>query len=348
MIALDEVPLADEEHDRAHMDLWISDFGACALSAADVLGLFNALVDGGRTAETLAGQLRLDARAVHATCRALVAMGVLSSDRDTFELTPPARLFWVETSPTYRGREFHRHRGWEQHERIVETLRAGWAPLLDTEASFTDAWRRGEVSVESAQNFTRVMHSMILTPSLAAVRSGAFADVRHLVDVGGGSGALAAALVAHQPGCRATVMDLEPVCAASREILAEIRSGAAVAYHVANFFDDPWPTDADAFCLSNILHDWPVPTGREILARAFAALLPGGHLFVHEALLNDDRTSPRMTALFNLLMCMNHRGQQFTRGDLFGLLEEQGLCNPRVVSTYSHWSVVAADKPAAR
>jgi hypothetical protein len=345
MIALDEVPLADEDHDRAFMDVWIQDFGACALSAADQLRIFDAVADGSRTPRQLAQSLRLDQAAVTALCRALVAMDSLSPDADGFELTSSARLFWLRRSPCYRGREFDRHRDWEQHQRIVETLESGWAPLLDTDESFTDAWRRGEVSEESADSFTRVMHSMILTPSLAAVRSGAFAQVRHLVDVGGGSGALAAALIAHQPQSRATVMDLEPVCAASRRILAETSTGNRVEYFPASFFDDPWPRDADAFSLSNILHDWPIDTCRQLLDRALDALPAGGALFVHEALLDDSQCSPRMTAIFNLLMHMNHRGQQFTRNGLFALLEERGFCKPRVLHSYSYWSVIAADKP---
>src|SRR5690606_34957370 len=156
-----------------------------------------------------------------------------------------------------------------------------WSPLLDTDEAFTSAWRRGSVSSTSAENFTRVMHSMILTPSLAAVRSGAFSEVRHLVDVGGGSGALAAALVSHRPECRVTVMDLHPVCESSKRILSAIRGGADVEYFPGNFFEDAWPADADAFCLSNILHDWPLEVCRELLDRAHGALPPDGRLFVH-------------------------------------------------------------------
>ena len=55
--------------------------------------------------------------------------------------------------------------------------------------------------------------------------------------------------------------------------------------------------------------------------------------------------APRMTAIFNLLMRMNHRSQQFTRDDLFALLEERGFSNMRVASSYSYWSLIVADKP---
>jgi 16S rRNA G1207 methylase RsmC len=182
---------------------------------------------------------------------------------------------------------------------------------------------------------------------LAAVKSGAFLAVKHLVDVGGGSGALAATLLAHQPACRATVMDLAPVCEASKTILASVESGSKVEYFPANFFADAWPFDADAFSLSNILHDWPLSRCREILRRAFTALPAGGRVFVLEALLDAERCTPRMSVLFNLLMQINHRGQQFTAQQLFELLLETGFSEPRVVHAYSYWSLVTARKPAS-
>jgi acetylserotonin N-methyltransferase len=346
MIRLNEVPLAHPEQDRAFLDLWISDFAACALSAADEVGLFDELANRVQSAASLADTLQLDREAVVATCRALVALGVLRETTAHFELNEVGALFWVKQSPAYRGREFYRHWDWEQHERIVKTLHSGWSPLMDTDEPFSEAWARGAVSQKSAENFTRVMHSLILMPSLAAVQSGAFAGVRHLVDVGGGSGALAAALLARQPECRATVLDLAPVCSSSRRILADIETGARVEHWPANLFVDGWPVDADAFSLSNILHDWPLAKGREILDRALKALPAGGRIFVQEALLDEGRCAPRMTVLFNLLMRMNHRGQQFTRKELIELLGEQGFVGVKVVHTYSYWSLVVATKPS--
>jgi hypothetical protein len=346
MIALERLPLPDEADDRAFLDVWIQDFGACALSAADEVGLFGALGERERTAADLAASLMLDVGALVATCRALVTMGALLATDAGFVLSSSGRLFWWKESPCYRGREFYQHWDWDQHQRIVEALRVGWSPLLDTEEPFSEAWARGDVSQESAQNFTRVMHSLILAPSLAAVKSGAFSAVTHLVDVGGGSGALAATLLAHQPACRATVMDLAPVCEASKTILASVESGVKVEYFPANFFADAWPFDADAFSLSNILHDWPLSRCREILSRVFAALPAGGRVFVLEALLDAGCCTPRMTVLFNLLMQINHRGQQFTSQQLFELLVETGFSEPHVVHTYSYWSLVTARKPA--
>jgi hypothetical protein len=346
MIALDQLPLADEVHDQAFLDFWIQDFGACTLSAADEVGIFVALAQSGQTAPQIADLLRLDPESTQAVCRALVSLHALTVHDDVFELTPFSRAFWIKRTPTYRGREFDRHRDWEQHQRIVDTLESKWAPLHAGDESFTASWRKGTLSADSAIAFTRVMHSMILMPSLAAVRSDALSDLRHLVDVGGGSGALCAALAAHQPDTRVTVMDLQPVCDASKKILDGVRSGSRVAHFPCNFFDDPWPVDADGFLFSNILHDWPVKTCRTLLALAFDALEPSGRVYVHEALLEPDRCSPRMTCLFNLLMHMNHRGQQFTQQDLFELLEDAGFQSPRVVHAYSYWRLVEAKKPA--
>lgn len=344
MIALEKLDIVDEAHDRALLDLWIHDFGACVFSAADEVGIFVALAQGPQTAAQLADRLRLEPSALLAVCRALVSLQGLVESNDTFDLSAFSQAVWVKQTPCYRGREFDRHRDWEQHQRIVDTLEGRWAPIDDGQRPFSEGWRDGDVDPQAAYRFTRVMHSMIFLPSLAAARSGALSEVRHLLDVGGGSGIFSAALIAHQPEVSACVLDLPQVCEASRRILRPYETAARVKYHPCNFFHDPWPAEVDGVWLSNVLHDWPVETCKTLLKKAYHSLPIGGRIVIHEALLDACRCSPRFTTLFHLLMLMNHRGQQFTKEDLFGLLLDCGFTQPRVVFGYSVWSVIEGRK----
>lgn len=343
-IRIRDLPLPDASLDRAFFDLWIHDFGACALSAADEVGVFVALAQNAHTLQELADLLRLQNEPLQALCHALVALDALSLQGQSFTLTPFARAFWVKRSPLYRGREFDRHRAWEQHQRIVDALDNGWSPLPDDDTqSFSDGWRNGTISKDSADAFTRVMHSFVLTPAIAAVRSGVFENARHVVDVGGGSGAFAAALVSHHPGMRATIMDLPPVIETSKTILAQVDRGDEVEHVACNFFVDPWPRDADAFLFSSVLHDWPMDDCRSLLERAREALRPGGVVFVHEMLLEPNRQSPASVTLFHLLMQINHRGQQLTFAELTALLEGAGFRDPRQVHAYGYWALARAE-----
>jgi hypothetical protein len=337
--------LPDASFDKEHLDEWIRAYGFCAISAADRLRIFDALEGAPRSPAEMSDALKLGEKAIESVCRVLVAMRILRAFGDgEFELTSHAEQFWLRSSPFYRGIEFAVHRTRPEYRSIVETLKTGWSPIGDGDKNITESWQDGVVSAAQALGFTKQMHSIGLSPFLAAVRSGALTDVEEIVDVGGGSGVFAALLAAHQPHTKTTVLDLKQVCEASKEILASTTSGSQVSYLPCNFFRDPWPRNTQALWLANVLHDWPLQVCRELLRLAHDSLRQGGMIYIHEALLDPGRCSPRWTTLFNLLMHMNHGAQQFTMLELFELLNEAGYVNPRIVHTYSYYSLIEAER----
>ena len=90
-----------------------------------------------------------------------------------------------------------------------------------------------------------------------------------VLDVGGGSGALAA-MVEQRTSTPVTVLELAGVPVA--EGLKSIE---------ADFFE-PWPVRADVVLLGRVLHDWDDADAKRILTRCREALHPGGQLCVLE------------------------------------------------------------------
>ena len=230
------------------------------------------------------------------------------------------------------------------YKRVVDTLKQGWAPLAQNNKSFTEMWEKGELTTEAAERFTGLMHSIIMAPSIAAAQSQAFLGTKHLIDIGGGSGAFCMAFAVNYPGMHATVMDLPQVCEVAKKNVEKLGLLEKVSFFPCNFFRDSWPTDGDAFLVSNILHDWPLPQCKEILQKAYEALPVGGRMFVHEILLDEGKTSPKMAVVFDFLMYMNHRSQQFTFNELQKLLTEVGFKNPKIVNQFGYYSLVVAEK----
>jgi tRNA (cmo5U34)-methyltransferase len=110
-----------------------------------------------------------------------------------------------------------------------------------------------------------------------------------VLDLGGGTGALAAAIAERFPGATVEIWDTDPhMLATARERCA--RFGVRVRY-VERSFTDPLPScDAVAACLSlHHVKDLAVKGG--IYREVFAALRPGG-IFV-----NADTTAPATPAL---------------------------------------------------
>ena len=77
--------------------------------------------------------------------------------------------------------------------------------------------------------------------------------------------------------------------------------------------------------LSNILHDWNRANCLQLARQSLAVLPPGGHLYLHEVLLEDGKDGPLAATTFSLLMLFAMRGQQFSAEALASLLGEAGF-----------------------
>src|SRR5205085_2500408 len=73
-----------------------------------------------------------------------------------------------------------------------------------------------------------------------------------------------------------------------------------LTFRGGNFFDEPLPV-ADVVVMGHVLHDWDLSEKKQLIARAYAALPPGGALIVFESIIDDDRRANT----FGLLMSIN-------------------------------------------
>ncbi len=147
----------------------------------------------------------------------------------------------------------------------------------------------GPIDPEVAATYSGLMTETQALVAADTLRLADLTGVRHLMDVGGGSGAfLSAALTAHL-GLRGTVFDLPAVVPAARARLA----GAGVADRAAivpgSFRDGPLPQGADAISLVRVLYDHADATVAALLAAVRAALPPGGRIIVSEPMSGGDR-----------------------------------------------------------
>src|SRR5438309_1660992 len=86
---------------------------------------------------------------------------------------------------------------------------------------------------------------------LAAV-SGGWEAVRSVVDVGGGTGALLAAIVRARPMVRGTLVDLPRTVARAGEVFRAAGVAERVTVSAQSFFD-PLPPGADLYLLKSVL-----------------------------------------------------------------------------------------------
>jgi hypothetical protein len=180
-----------------------------------------------------------------------------------------------------------------------------------------------------------------LTVAAAVVDAFDFAPFKTVIDVGGGSGALAATVLRAHPTTRGIVFDL-PFC---RQGAIEYLSSAGVSdrcQFVAGDFFEAIPTGADAYVLKFILHDWEDDKCAQILKTCRAAVSGDSKLLLVESILPPDG-GPLTDAVFgDVTMIVHTGGRERTEAEYGSLLGTAGFRLIRVVPTRAAQSVIEA------
>ncbi|GAA1852150.1 hypothetical protein GCM10009687_18390 [Asanoa iriomotensis] len=148
---------------------------------------------------------------------------------------------------------------------LLHTIRTG---MPAWEAAFgTPYWDWLAAHPDMAASFDASMASSTRTTAAGAID---WSGVRHLVDVGGGTGSLVAEVLRSNPDMRATLLDLPGTVARGRAFLAEQGLADRCEFAGQSFFD-PLPAGGDVYLLCAVLHDWPDEQATTILRRCAEA-----------------------------------------------------------------------------
>nr|WP_232328368.1 methyltransferase [Kibdelosporangium sp. MJ126-NF4] len=139
-----------------------------------------------------------------------------------------------------------------------------------------------------------------------------------ILDLGGGDGGLLAAILKTHPTVHGQVLDLAPSAAAAAARFANTEFADRAGAIPGSFFN-PLPQGADAYLLSDILHDWDDESSGKILARCREAAAPNATVVVIEPLRGGAGTA------IDLFMLMCFGGSERTVGELTELAAENGL-----------------------
>jgi hypothetical protein len=183
-------------------------------------------------------------------------------------------------------------------------------------------WSYLEANPEIGASFDAIMASD--ADYRAALADGYdWTGIRHIIDVGGGTGRLLADVLAHHPRLRGTLLDLPETVARGREYLAGRGLEARCDVAGQSFFD-PLPAGADAYLLNRVIHDWDDTRASLILRRCAEAAGRRGRVLVIESHLNSGGESASFAEM-NLRMLVLSGGRERTLDDYAALAAEAGL-----------------------
>ena len=154
-----------------------------------------------------------------------------------------------------------------------------------------------------------------------------------LIDVGGGTGELLAAVLLAYPSLRGAVLD-QAACAAGAKKHFHDAGISDRAEFVAGDFFKTIPGGADALILKSTIHDWNDQRSACVLANCRKALPSTGKLILVERIMPEapaDDADPRASALSDLNMLRGPGGQERTAHEYAMLLNAAGFRIARII-----------------
>jgi 2,7-dihydroxy-5-methyl-1-naphthoate 7-O-methyltransferase len=157
-------------------------------------------------------------------------------------------------------------------------------------------------------------------PDPDVLLSGDWTNVRTVVDVGGGTGALLTEVLRAHPAVRGILVDQPGTLARAEPLLREAGLIERVTLAPQSFFD-PLPAGADLYLLKSVLSDWPDQQAVAILRRCADAARPGGRVAVINGVSPDGGGGPDPELL--MMVLVGGRGRTLT--EFRALASQAGL-----------------------
>ncbi|MCS6932109.1 MAG: acetylserotonin O-methyltransferase [Acetobacteraceae bacterium] len=158
-------------------------------------------------------------------------------------------------------------------------------------------------------------------------------DRRLLMDVGGGEGAFLIAAGRRHPALRLRLFDLPAVAERARARFAAAGMAARAEAVGGDFHRDALPGGADAVSLLRVVHDHDDAAAARLLARAHAALPPGGVLLLAEPMAGTPGAEPVGDAYFGFYLRAMGSGRPRRAAELVAMLRAAGFAEARPVPT---------------
>ncbi|WP_439365310.1 methyltransferase [Bradyrhizobium sp. DASA03005] len=309
--------------------------------AAAKLGLADQLAAAPKSAAELAGLLQVHASSLHRLMRTLASLGVLTERTEQrFALTALGAALKTgapgsaRASVIFSGNPSSQS-GWDQVLYSIETGRPGFEKAHG--AAFFDYLAHHP---EEASLFSEMMVGLNSQEPAAVAMAYDFSVFDTIVDVGGATGNMLAAVLSHHAGPRGILFDQPHVVTDAPNLLKARGVSHRVTIEPGDFFKSV-PIGANAYILFHIIHDWDEDRCLTILGNVRKAMKADGRLLLVEMVLPLGDT-PHPGKILDMSMLVSVGGQERTEVEYETLLSKGGFRLTRVVSTSSAVSVVEA------
>jgi hypothetical protein len=316
---------------------WVS----AMVFVAAKLGLADYLADGPKSAAELAAVTGTHAPSVHRFMRTLASLGILTErDEQRFALTTLGEALKSGAPGAARGTlmAFCSRWFWHGWEDMLYSLQTGNTGF--EKATGMPIFEYLRQNPEEASYFSEAMVGFHGAEPPAVAEAYDFSAFNVIVDVGGATGNMLAAILAKHLAPRGVLFDRSHVVNEAPALLASHGVAERVTIEAGDFFQSV-PAGGDAYLLSHIIHDWNEEQCLTILGHCRKAIKPNGRLLIVEMVLPAGDT-PHPGKVLDMVMLVFPGGQERTEAEYAPLLARARFRLNRVVPTASAVSIVEA------
>jgi 2-polyprenyl-3-methyl-5-hydroxy-6-metoxy-1,4-benzoquinol methylase len=270
-----------------------------ALRTAIELDLFSHIADGADEVPSLATKTGASERGIRTLADYLAALDFLTKQGGHYALTQESAIFLNRRSPAYMGAIS----GFLTNDHLMKKF-----------SSLTEAVKKGGSAAEHGDN-TQPNDEMWVTfaRSMAPITVPAAMFIAQLtgmpqgkackvLDVAAGHGMYGITMARQNPNAQVTALDWPNVLEVAKGNAQGAGVGDRFQTRPGSAFETEFGNGYDYILFTNIFHHFDHATCEKLMKRGHAALKPGGQAITLEFVPNEDRITPKTTAMFSLVM----------------------------------------------
>ncbi|MFC9436473.1 methyltransferase [Nocardia sp. NPDC057030] len=310
-------------------------------------GVFTELAVRPLSQQDLMDRLNWHPRAAGPFLAALVDLGLLRRDRaGRYVNSRQAALFLDRAKPSYIGglMELSSTRLYDLWSGLGGLLRTG-KPGAEEEQGESEFFSALYGDQTALRKFLAGMTGISTGEAMLIAARFPWQRFRTFLDVGAAQGALPVRVALTHAHIRGVSYDLPAVQPIFEEYVSSFGLSDRIRFTAGDMFAGPLP-GADVISFGHVLHGYSEAVRRELIAKAYAAVPPGGALLVYDAMTDPGRRQNLISALSSLNIMLEMReGFEATTTQCADWLRDAGFVNIKKRHLIGPTSMVYGRKP---
>jgi cyclopropane fatty-acyl-phospholipid synthase-like methyltransferase len=251
----------------------------------------------GRSLSEITAELGLQERSGHVLLLGCCAFGLVRKEDDGYYNTPATDLLagdqgaFMPVIVRYTHEMLYQPMGW-LHESLVNNTNEGLHRELLADSPATTLYEFLGEDESLQEVFTAMMEHQSRSVVEDLVNAVDFSTYKKVLDVGGGTGTNSIGFVQRWPHLQATILELPDVAQLAATRIAEAGLSERINAIGADIWKDEFPSSHDCVIYSRFLEIWSPDQVRDLFAKTYRVLEPGGHMVIVACAQDDNETGP--------------------------------------------------------